>query len=149
MKPVPVTLSAALLSLSTSTGWAEITTGQIQQAALFRAEVQALDPHAKASEPGFQLLVSKYVRAAGSIQDYLDFMAASGFTCPPITSLAYDQDDGSLVFRCTFEPDLGSTGEPSLSSVQEVAVFGVVAHSDAKMMIAKVQSYMTHGLTGP
>ena len=149
MKPVSVTIFAALLSVSTSTGWAEISAGQTQQAAFFKREVQALDPHSTASEPEFQSLVDKYVSAVGPIQDYLEFMMASGFQCPPITSLAYDQDDGSQIFRCTFEPDLGSAGEPNLSSIQEVSVFGVIAHGDANLMVAKVQSYMTHGLTGP
>lgn len=149
MKKIPAAFLIAGFSLSTSAGWAEISAEETQLASAFRTEVQALDPHSLASEPEFQTLVDKYVRAAGPIQGYLDFMMASGFQCPPITSLAYDQDDGSLVFRCTFEPDLGATGEPSLSSIQEVSVFGVVAHSGANLMVAKVESYMTHGLTGP
>ncbi|HNB29209.1 MAG TPA: hypothetical protein PLR41_19735 [Alphaproteobacteria bacterium] len=149
MKKLPVALFLAVIGLSTRAGWAEITAGQTQQAIAFRTEVQALDPHTNASELDFQVLVAKYVRAAGPIQDFLDFMTASGFKCPPVTSLAYDQFDGSLVFRCTFEPDLGSTGEPSLSSVVEVSVFGVVAHSDVKLTVTKVDGYMTHGLTGP
>lgn len=120
-----------------------------EQAAAFIAGVRALDPHTEASEPEFQSLVAAHVPAAGEIQQYLDFMTASGFTCPPATSLAYEGDPKVLVFRCTFEPDLGPAGEPNLSSVTEKSLFGVTAYCDEQRHVERVRGYMTHGLIGP
>lgn len=128
-------------------GSAELSLEQAKQAEAFMAGVRALDPHTEQSERGFLALVEKYVPASGSVQAYLEFMTAGGFECPPISSLAYE--GGSLVFHCTFEPDLGSRGEPNLSSVSEVSWFGVTAHSDDERNVLSVTGYMTHGLIGP
>jgi len=147
MHRVPVV--AVVASLWAMPALAELTPALTQQAAVFTASVRALDSHTKESEPEFQMLVAAYVPAAGEIQEYLDFMTISGFSCPPTTSPAYEGDPEVLVFRCTFEPDLGPSGEPNLSSVTEKSLFGVIAYCDEQRNVQRVRGYMTHGLLGP
>lgn len=147
MKMQAVALVALCAVLWAKPGVADLTPAQAEQAAAFMASVRALDPHTEESEPAFQALVAKYVPDAGQLQVYLEFMMASGFECPPPTSLAYE--NGQLVFRCRFKPDLGPTGEPNLSSVVEVSWFSVAAYCTEKRYIMRLESSMTHGFTGP
>lgn len=147
MKTHAVALVALCAVLWAKPGVADLTPAQAEQAAAFVAGVRALDPHTEESEPAFQALVEKHVPDAGQIQVYLEFMTASGFECPPLTSLAYK--NGQLVFRCRFKPDLGPTGEPNLSGVVEVSWFSVTAYCTEKRYIMRVEGSMTHGFIGP
>lgn len=132
-----------------ASAWADLTAEQRQSAEDFGAKVRELDPRAERSEPLYQALVEDYVPRAGPVQQYLDFMLASGFTCPPITSLAYEPGSDVLLFRCSFAPDLGESGAPNLSSVTEETVFSVIARSDGQHTIIGIEGSMIHGLTGP
>jgi hypothetical protein len=147
MRGIPALVIAA--SCWAMPALAELSPAQAEQAAAFMAGVRGLDPHTTASEPEFQELVATYVPASGEIQHYLDFLKVSGFTCAPATSLAYEGNPAELVFRCTFEPALGPTAEPNLSSVTEISLFGVVAYCDEQRNVARVSGYMTHGFLGP
>lgn len=135
--------------LSIGSASADMAGADLQRAAAFGAAMRALDPHSKDSERPFQELVATYVPQAGGVQPYLDFLTASGFSCPAITSLAYEPGSDVLMFLCRFEPDLGATGEPNLSSVTEAAVFYVQARSDAKHRILSIEGAMHHGPIGP
>jgi hypothetical protein len=137
-----------LTGLGTTAACAQMTTDQTQRAGAFSAAVRALDPHTKESEPIFLSLVKRYVPAAGPIGEFLDFMTASGFECPPITSLA-ENDRKLPTFTCRFDPDLGPTGEPNLSSVVEEATFYVTADCDKNRYIMTIQGAMMHGFVGP
>lgn len=141
---------SVIVGLWADVGWAEMTPEQLQKVVAFKAGVQALDPHTIDSEPAFQALVKRYVPADGSVQGYLDFMTASGFTCHPITSLAEDTLRKVPIYRCSFHSDLRPSGEPNLTSVTEQSVFGVVADSDdQRRFVRAVEGYMSHGLLGP
>lgn len=132
--------------------WATVANAQSpeesQQVKAFSAGVRALDPHTKKSEAMFLELVRQYVPVTGPIGGFLDFMTASGFKCPPDTSLV--EDDQKLpTFTCRFDPDLGPTGEPSLSSVTEEAAFYVIADCDKNRYIMTIRGFMMHGFLGP
>lgn len=143
---VAVVLVTTLSAIETSR--AELTPDQLHQVEAFSAGVRALDPHTEDSEPALQALVEKYVPDAGRIQVFLDFMTASGFECPPITSLATGANK-LPEFACKYEPDLGPTGKPNWSSVTEQALFYVIAHCDEKKYIMTVEGLMMHGFLGP
>jgi hypothetical protein len=144
-------LVAALVAAGSWSGpaCADLTAELRQSAGDFGAKVRELDPRAEDSEPLYRALVESYVPSAGPVQQYLDFMTASGFTCPSISSLAYEPGSDVLLFRCSFAPDLGESGEPSLSSVTEETVFSVIARSDAQHVVMGIEGSMIHGLTGP
>lgn len=143
-------LVGVTVGLWANVGWAEMTPEQLRGAEAFKAGVLALDPHTIESEPAFQALVKRYVPADGSVQGYLDFMIASGFTCHPITSLAEDTQRKVPIYGCTFQPDLGPSGEPNLAGVTEKSIFGVVADSDdQRRFVQAVGGYMSHWFVGP
>lgn len=149
MKSASIVLFAAIVGLWAKGSAAEMTPEQVQKAEAFIAEVRALDPHTQESEPAFQALVAKYVPATGPVQGYLDFMTASGFECPWEHSLSDEIDREMPTYRCTFKPDLGRSGEPSLSSVTEIALFDVAADCDKDRNVMTVKGSMTHGFVGP
>jgi len=150
MRVAWVTLSVAIIASWAQPSVAELTPEQHQKAEAFRAGVHALDPHTEDSETAFQVLVEKYVPAAGPVQGFLDFMTASGFECPVITSLEEDTRRKVPIYSCEFKPDIGVSGEPNISGVTEVSWFGVIADSDEQRRVAQaVEGYMTHGFTGP
>jgi len=127
-------LVCALVAIAAS--WAQdapaqMTPDQARQAAAFAAAVRALDPHTIESEPALKALVEEYVPDAGRVQVFLEFMTASGFECPPSTSPVRGYVNLFDV-SCSFQPDLGPSGEPSLSSVIETALFFVTANCNKK-----------------
>ncbi|MGH6894881.1 MAG: hypothetical protein ACREEP_21760 [Dongiaceae bacterium] len=148
MRPVLIAVLVAMAGSWANAVSGQMTPEQVQEAEAFAAGVRALDPHTEESEPPFLALVERYVPDAGRVQVFLDFMTASGFECPPITSLAVNEFK-IPIFRCTFAPDLGPAGKPNLSSVIEETSFGVTAECDEKRYIMRIEGYMTHWATGP
>ena len=150
MKPGLSVFLGMAISLWAAAGQAEMASEQVQRVEAFKAGVLALDPHTPASELPFQALVEKYVPASGPLQEFLDFMTASGFKCPAITSLAEDTRRKVPIYHCSFVPDLGPSGEPNLSSVTEKSSFGVIADSDDQRRVVRaVEGYMSHYFLGP
>jgi hypothetical protein len=144
-------LAAALVVLTglwATAAAAQTSPEQKRQIEAFSAGVRALDPHTKKSEPAFLDLVRQYVPAAGPISGFLGFMTASGFKCSPATSLA-ENAQKLPTFTCRFDPDLGPSGEPSLSSVTEKAAFYVIADCDKDSYILAIKGIMMHGFLGP
>lgn len=139
---------AVLPGMWATVACAQMSPEQMQQVEAFSAGVRALDPHTKKSEPAFLELVKQYVPATGPISQFLGFMTASGFECSPETSLA-ENDQKLPTFTCRFDPDLGPSGEPSLSSVTEVAAFYVTADCDKDRYIMTIKGVMAHWLLGP
>lgn len=150
MKFALVALIGIAIGPWVNVGWAEMTPEQLQKAEAFKAGVHALNPHTIDSEPAFQALVKEHVPVGGSVQGFLEFMTTSGFECPVITSLAEDAERKVPIYSCTFQPDLGASGEPSLSSVIEVSWFGVTADTDQQRRFVRVvEGYMSHSFLGP
>jgi hypothetical protein len=138
----------AVAGLWATAAGAQMSPEQKRQVEAFSAGVRALDPHTKKSEPAFLELVRQYVPATGPISQFLGFMTASGFECSPATSLA-ENAQKLPTFTCRFDPDLGPSGEPSLSSVTEEAAFYVTADCDKDHYIMTIKAVMAHWFLGP
>lgn len=116
------------------------------EVAQFTAAVLALDPRAEESEARFEALVRQFVPASGPVEAFLEFMKASGFTCPWEHSLAPEVTRERPSYTCKL--DVSPTA-PSLSSVEKTEIFYVTANCDADRKIAAVDANVFHGLTGP
>ncbi len=111
----------------------------------FVAGIHELDPRVEESKARFQELVQQFVPADGPAATFLEFMKASGFTCPWVHSLAPEVTRENPSYSC--ELDVSPT-EPSFTSVQEVQVFYVTANCDTNRTIVSVDADVFYGLTG-
>jgi len=110
----------------------------------FVAGIRELNPRAEDSAARFQALVQRFVPAGGPVGTFLEFMEASGFTCPWVHSLAPEVTRDSPSYRC--QRNFGSA-EPS-SSIREDAWFSVTANCDAERNIVTLETDVFHGVTG-
>lgn len=113
----------------------------------FVEEVRKLNPRHEDSEVRFRALVRQHVPAQGPVGTFLEFMAASGFKCPWVHSLAPEVTRENPSFSCDL--DVSAPASFWTSPIQEVAVFYVTANCDTNRNIVSVDAKAFYGLIGP